>query len=587
MKKNMTRKIWARLLCGLTAASACLGCDSNGAKAEDWSSSPFEYREVYLPDGIGKRRHDLGLNSVDDDWGLWGHNIGLAVPEKESQTIYAKRGNKTREEQYCFSSNHLFTYLEKYIASNYGETKTTRFAILPNDNNTVCLCERCRAAGNTERNAAPAVFAMIRRLAERFPRHLFFASYYRTTKHLPEGELPANVGVVISAMDYPRTATAAPKEADFERLLTEWTQRTQHVYVWDYICNFDDYFTPFPIFDAMQRRLQLYARMGVKGIFMNGSGTDYSTMGGLKTLVLAHLMRDPELDWRTLLTEECRKRYPVTGDIVSHFMLVQESYAARIGRELPLYEGVAVARQTYLPEDEFVAFHDQLRALRPQTEDRERTSITKLSDAMTLTRLELLRLRGDVTGPDVQTLLGELECLEVQDDVHVYCESCWTVENYRKDYEFMRSHAEAMADKNLLRGVTLTPLTALDEEYQDISILTDGVLGLPHNYHCGQMLSSADPELRISVPLVEGMKHLRVCLTRNPAFHIDLPQKVILTTTSGQRLGEAVPKKSQKHAGHGSVVFELPDKVADGRVVLSLVRNPEVRTMALEEIEGF
>ena len=53
--------------------------------------------------------------------------------------------------------------------------------------------------------------------------------------------------------------------------------RVNNIYIWDYINNFDDYLTPFPILKIAQQRLQFFKQHGASGIFFNGSGYSYSS----------------------------------------------------------------------------------------------------------------------------------------------------------------------------------------------------------------------------------------------------------------------------------------------------------------------
>ena len=575
----------ALILC-MFAASVC-ACTREVKATSVKNDGRFEYREIYLPERSSDDAKHLGLNNLDNDWALWGHNLSSVLPKKPSNSIYAKRNGQAQYDQFCFMSDDLFEYIEKYIDDNYGdgEEDSHRFAILPNDNHIVCTCSECKKAGNTERNASPAVFDMIRRLCERFPNHLFFTSYYNTTRGLPDTPLPGNAGVLISAMDYPLSAVATPKEEEFEALIESWAGKTGRVYIWDYINNFDDYFTPFPVFGVMQRRLQLYDRAGVKGLFFNGSGTDFSTFCRLKTHILAALTENPDADWKALLKSLSSELYPVTGKVIADFMLEQEDFVERMGKALPLYEGVNKALDTYLPEEKFLEFYDKLLSLLPETEGREKEEITRLCGALAMTRLELMRIRGDITG--YKPHLDRLEKLTDQDPkVEVYSEACWTLASYINDYRFMAEHADSVNNKNLLKGVKLTPLTALDDDYSDISLVTDGLLGLPSNYHCGNLISSAETTLRLSIPKVDGMNYLRVWVVRNPAYHIERPEFVRLVDADGHKIGEEKPVQSAKNHNHASVVFEIPP-AAKGPFMLFVRRNPEERTMALDEIEAF
>lgn len=563
--------------------TTCLSLFDCSNKLSDFlGDAAFAYREIYLAEGRGEEGKELGLNQVDDDWGLWGHHLGVVLPPDAPPSVFASVNGRTFNEQFCFSSDRLYQYIVEYINDNYGTKETRRFAILPNDNNYACQCHLCVAKGCTASNAAPAVEAMLERLATTFPNHIFFTSSYLTTRSVPNHRMPANTGVLISAIDYHLSVKATPQEAAFEELLKQWHAVTDHIYIWDYINNFDDYFTPYPVFTIMQRRFQLYQRNGVQGIFLNGSGSDYSTFSRLKTHVLAALLKDPDTDWREVLTNKCKEFYPVTGELVAQFLLSQEDYVARVGKPLPLYEGVAASRHIYFDEAAFLKFHQELRKLLPETQDSEKTEMSRMCRAMMLTVLELKRLNAQTD--DTNDLLHRLSTVS-REGARIYSESFWTVDSYVEDYQTMLHAYQEMRGKNRLRGVQLTPLTGLDEEYRDVSILTDGLLGLPSNYHCGQLLSSADPWLRLAIPNTQGLRHLRVCLTHNVQCHIAVPQRVTLSI-GDHEIASVVPTARQGVAQHTYVDFDIPAS-ASGTLILTLIRNKEERTMAIDEVYGW
>ena len=99
------------------------------------------------------------------------------------------------------------------------------------------------------------------------------------------------------------------------------------------------------------------------------------------------------------------------------------------------------------------------------------------------------------------------------------------------------------------------------------------------------MLSSADPALRIAIPVVSGMKKLRVSFTKNAIFRIALPTNVTLSV-GGVQIASKVPQPSPNAPNRSTVEFNIP-ALASGNLVLTVVRNKAVKTMALDEIEGF
>ena len=368
-------KRFCRSILYLMAMSALSACNRMPATASD---ETFDYREIYLPYSFMCDEKELNLNNVERDWGIWGHNLDVVIPERHVNSIYASVGGTVYKKQFCFSSPQLLLYISKYIDENFGNKKPQRFAILPNDNDLVCQCGRCREAGCTPTDASPAVFALLEKLAKLYPKHTFFTSYYLTTKQLPKAPLPDNVGVLVSAMDYRLSPVETPEEQQFAKLLSDWHEMCRHVYVWDYINNFDDYYTPFPVYTVMQRRLQLYARSGVKGVFLNGSGHDYSTYNRINTYVLAELLKSPDVNWREVLMETCRHLFPVAGETLALFRIDQEEYVAANGRALPIYDGVAAALKTYLPKESFLNFYSKMERLSTLTTGSEQRDVTRV-----------------------------------------------------------------------------------------------------------------------------------------------------------------------------------------------------------------
>lgn len=557
-------------------------CSHAKATAEDTVNSAFKYREIYLPEGIGENAEKLGLNSLEEDWGIWGHNLSKVLPKDHSQSVYAKVNGVTNKKQFCFSSNHLYEYVSEFIEDNYGDEETIRFAIIPNDNDIVCLCEKCVAIGNTKNNASPAANKLVRRLAERFPNHIFYTSDYKTTKGLPLDSMPHNTGVLVSAINFPLSYQSSPEETRFIQRLREWNATTPRILVWDYINNFDDYFTPYPSLGAMQRRLKDYRDNKVTAVFLNGSGPDISAMSGLRTEVLAAMTSDPDTDWKELLYKKARENYPVSGELIADFMVSQEDDLAQSGSSLPLYEGVANALKTYLSQDKFIDFHNSLLSLRDQLKGSEKEEVDQLLGELALTRLELNRINGELV--DSEKYLEDLKSLADQGNPS-YNESGWTIEGYINDYRYLLDHYKQNHGKNKLKNQNLVALTPLDKDYSDISILTDGVLGIPSNYHNGNLIITPEKYARIGVPNMPGLKKLRVWMSYNPAYRLSLPESVKLN--AGDRLlAEAEPQYPADHSGHTYVDFNIPTGT-EGTLILTFNKAEDTRSISIEEIEGF
>lgn len=573
------RKFYLILSIAVTAI-IIYSCEQSQATKNYVEGAAFEYRDIYLPTFSEKENKELELNNLDNDWGIWGHNLSNVLPEDPSLTVFATLDGNIEEDQYCFTSEKLFQYFCDYIDNNYGRNDSIRFAVVPNDNVIACLCEECVALGNTKGNATPAVFDFVSRMARKYPNHTFFTSHYLTTEKLPSKKLPPNTGVLISAMQYPLAAGPTGKEESFKNILKSWQGKTDKLYIWDYINDFDDYFTPYPVFNVMQRRFQTYRDLGVHGVFLNGSGEDYSVFSRLKKAVLSQMMINPDLDWKETMREYAKKYYPTAGDDIADFIIAQENMVAAHGKPLPMYDGVETARKLYLPESEFTDFYNKIQTHKKLATGWEKEELETMAEALSLTLLELRRIHGQIDEDGhLQKRLSRLP----PKGIEAYNEGYWSIQKYLDNYKYMVDMYEETKDKNMLRGVMLQAKTPLDEDYTDISIITNGLLGIASNYHSGNLISSADPALDIAVPRINGMKKLKIWLSYNPAFKIGLPQEVWLMS-GGQKVASVEPARPTGDSGHTTVEFEIP---SSGDIVLSFRKNPDVKTFAIDEIQGY
>lgn len=359
---------------------------------------PFEWRSIYSPTNADAAvRSTYGTSHVDYDWDLWGHNLRKVVgahPHKEVLSVVA---DTVCDRQYCFSSNRLYHIIEEYILDQYGEGTpqySARICIMPQDNNLACTCEKCRKEGNTEGNATPAVTKMLRRLAARFPRHYFFTSSYHSTKKAPDAPLPENVGVLLSAIDLPMRVVFRDTEGyrRFRKTAEEWRTKTKKMYVWDYERNYEDYLSPFPCLYVMQARLRLYRELGVDGVFLNGSGDEFSSFDDMQTVVLAQLMKNPDLDIDGAVYEYYQEFYPMTATLIADYYLGLEHRVRDTNHLLPLYATTAELVESFLNPGEFRQWRSELDRASKRVQKPERTRLNYLLTALSFTQLQLLNL---------------------------------------------------------------------------------------------------------------------------------------------------------------------------------------------------
>lgn len=585
---------------------------------------PFEYRDIYMPTNQNPdMTYLLALDNLEEDWGIWGHNLSRVLGsngetyfgyQNQEQELFARTNGLVHKNQFCFSSDRLLELTEKYILAQYsdGRERPLRFTIAPNDNDYVCTCRRCEIAGNTLTNATPAVVNFVEKLAARFPNHTFFITGYSTTQALPDHALPANVGVFLSAIDYPRVSDdqGSPAQDAFFAKLEAWKKVTDNIYIWDYICNFDDYLSPYPIFYAMQKRFQAYMEHGVKGIFLNGSGYYYSTLQEMYTIVLADLLADPYADVERLVRQYFADTMPHIGDFFASVILSMEQHTRRAGTELPLYGGIDEAMHTYLFEKEFREFYSVfLRAKDMEMTHKERVVYEKTRQFVSYSYLEMCRLHGlnpggfaELVGsewvvkPDVWAAVEDLKIFTPEDDLEYLTSSEETsfdhmdrvnevgvyIADYENELEIWLGSQIWKGDYLLRVPLKVHSLAGTETETR----LTDGVAGISQNYHWGwQVYPQEDLVIDIPADAVDSKSGEITMSFLNSERHRMSPPAEVQIWTDGHMA--ALLKREglsdyydegEKVGFRGAVSFGHPSKVE------MRFKRSHTRNLAIDEI---
>ena len=403
----------------------------------------FEYRGIYTPSNSDPELMPVSAaHNVDYDWALWGHNLRKLFPDGVPTGAMAEVDGRKTDTQFCFSSSELYAALERYVIDCGGDAdpdETARFVVMPADNKTVCLCSRCRKAGNTASSATPAVSLMLRRLAERFPRCTFFTSSYHTTAEPPSRPMPANVGVLVSAISVPMRALldTRPQAHRFAELVERWRKVVGKVYVWDYMRNYDDYFTPYPCLALVQERLRLYRSLGVSGVFYNGSTPYYASFDDVQTSAIAAMLVNPDIDVAAYADSCFARYYPTSAQVLAPAYRSWESETVKRARQLPFYGGIGGAVKAWLDPDAYASYCDRLDAAAKHAAPEERARLNRLLTATWLTRLELLRYGGRKPGYEAEArrCLDGLKGYEAFTEMSHYREAGGPTDKYIEKWE--------------------------------------------------------------------------------------------------------------------------------------------------------
>ncbi|ERI88875.1 hypothetical protein HMPREF1981_00191 [Bacteroides pyogenes F0041] len=564
----------------------------------------FTYREPFWRPNLNTDYSLLiGTNNVESDWGVWGHMLPQIMKNADSEEIYALSGGVRSKDQFCFSSPVLFDRLKEYIIDNfgYGDEKGYSFTIMPNDNDIACTCPACAKSGNTEKDASRSVSQLIRKLSTTFPSHSFFTTAYRTTYAAPIEPLPSNAGVLFSTIKLPKGVALEdqPAAEEFTEALHEWGVQTNNIYLWDYAANFDDYLTPLPVLYGLQKQLRFFKEKGVRGVFLNASGYDYSPFDDVKTYVAAALMMDTECDVDSLTEKFFKKTYPDTHQLLSgYYLSLEKSYEKR-GKAYNLYGGIRENIKTYLNVDDFIAFYNELRTRLKKTQKAEREKLEKLYTALTFTRLQIAYIQG--TGKwgygtkegdrvlikrEMNTLIEDLEQSGKYSDLNSYKESGGDIPRYIDEWKKM---IQAGYYENGLINGSVKVVSKPDEGFENPRLLNDGTCGFAQDYHQGWYLSSTDDlEVEFSTANIQNTNRIQIRCLQIEKHGIFAPEKIELHM-DGKPASASIGKDIQTSPGspHSIVTYSLRTNLAGtSKVTLKFIRKQAPKSiLAIDEIQ--
>ena len=548
----------------------------------------FNYREPYLKSNL-EEDYDviINTNNVEKDWGIWGHQLFNLVNKNPQNAYYSIIDEELNKNQICFSNPATFSFVENYVIDNFGEKPNQKqnFVISPADNGLVCTCSSCSKLGNTKGNASFSVIALVNKLAIRFPNHQFFTIDYISVKTPPTTPMPKNTGVIISSIDIPRKVNLDLNNGyvkEFESKVTNWNKVCSTVYVWDYISNFDDYLTPFATLSVCKTNFNFYKKLKIKGIFANGAGYDYSTFNAVHTYVIAALMQDPSLDVNELVTRFCNYYYGNSGQLVADYIIGLEKAMETNNFKLDLYNGVKKMTGTYLNKSDFFEFYKIIADIKDNGSDENNARLNQLYTALTFSAMQIQLANRVDEEFGFATLNNEkIEIREdfkkrysflleqfKKNDIFITRETEGTISNYLK--EVKKTILEGKFPTNLLNSRTFKITSELDEDYTDVSLLTDGIPGLTTDYHNTWLVVSAqDLVAEISAPKEAGMFHFKFNFLLDERLKMRAPDKIELivndkivkTIQSETKISEVVEHFSLETTAHLGINDQIKIKI--------------------------
>ncbi len=324
------------------------------ATLNDREVPAFELREPFFHDTIWNPEFAARLRKNSARWGklsakygrdrfrygaeLKGHSFGKLLPVEryfDAHPEYFAEVNGKRQRvkpQPCLTNPEVLeVVVSNLLAMAAADPQDCWiYSVSHNDNKTLCQCANCKAVNAEEGSTAGTEVRFVNAVAERlvkvYPDRKVGLLAYETTRHPPKRtRLHPNVVVDLCPIECdfsrPIPESAYAENVQFVKDIKGWSKLTDHLYVFDYVADFNDYFHPYPNLRSLQGNLKFFREHKVRYIFEEGvHNSRHGDFSELKAWVLAKLMWNPDQDFDRLLDRFLAGYYGAAAPFVREYI---------------------------------------------------------------------------------------------------------------------------------------------------------------------------------------------------------------------------------------------------------------------------
>ena len=301
-------------------------------KRDETHIPPFMYREAYFtqvtnknPEFAARLRQNGTGQSIPEEYGGhytlmgWVHTANNFMPAEAYfdthpewfSLVNGKRVGGQAGGQLCLTNPEMRAeFLRNVMVNIDSDPSTGMVAIDQNDNLNYCQCEKCTAVAKEEGGQSGVMLRFVNSIADdiakKYPDFLVETLAYQYTRHAPKLTKPRdNVIVRLCSIECDFASPLnSKKNASFYNDLLNWKKISKHLYIWDYVVNFQNLTIGHPNWRVLGPNMRIFADNNVVGMFSQGDTyNNDAAFGNMKTWVLSRLMWDPTLDAHELMKE--------------------------------------------------------------------------------------------------------------------------------------------------------------------------------------------------------------------------------------------------------------------------------------------
>ena len=329
---------------------------------------PFEYRECYFTDSF--KESFASHNLLNSNLAKLGSHVGgktkwfnchhsfsdLINPDEyfDTHPEYFSMIDGARVKvhtELCLSNPDVFKLCLKRVKEWIKNNPDCKVFSVAQDEwmghwiRMACECPHCKAFDEEHGAQSASIINFVNKIAEaledEYPNVLIHTFAYQYSRKPPKG-LTVHKNVIVRLTNIECSWNESIEEgaqrdkdgrnAAFLDDLIGWSKLTNRLYIWDYAVNFRNYLLPFPCIRSMAKNINLYKRIGVKGLLMQGnfSAGGHGYLDELKSFISAKLMTgDYDLD--ELINTFCEGYYgKAKNKVIEYINLFEDSIKDKV-----------------------------------------------------------------------------------------------------------------------------------------------------------------------------------------------------------------------------------------------------------------
>lgn len=238
-------------------------------------------------------------------------------------------GRRTTEgAQLCTTNPLLRDFVVERVREWLRESPEANIvSVSQNDWYGACQCPTCKALDDREGSHSGTMLSLVNYAAEKlspeFPNVAIDTLAYQYTRKAPKTVRPLpNVIVRLCSIECNFAEPLEhPSNAAFASDIRDWSQRSDRLYIWDYVTNFAHYVQPHPNWFVLGPNVRFFHKHGVKGLFEQGAYQSHGAeMAEMRAWVLAQLLWNPYQDDRKLISEFLNGYYGKAARPIREYM---------------------------------------------------------------------------------------------------------------------------------------------------------------------------------------------------------------------------------------------------------------------------